>query len=302
MPQELSQMKDLFESGLRDCVDKYLPPLCEDQPPIHEAIRYSLLGAGHRYRPITLLVAAQAFGINPLRAAPLACITEMIHTAAMILDDLPSFDDAQTRHGKPACHRQFGEYVAILASHQLLLVCLEIMADLAKEFGREALALIEKEYCALIAVMIKGEALDVASRDKKLAQGELIDMYQAKSASLFGFAAVAGALLANARAAEVEALREYGLHIGLAYQILDDISDLPGGGYQIDKDIDVDTRLGKISTFPKEFGLEKCRGFIEDYKHRASRAIDCLGERAEILRGLSELIAPRDKSRKEGRK
>lgn len=118
---EIAAWKSLIDRSL----DQHLTPREKlPQPRVHEAIRGSTLGGGHRYRPILLLAVADAFGVSKSCALPMACIVEMIHTAAMILDDLPSFDNADVRHGKPACHRQFGEYIAILASQ--LLLCLTV--------------------------------------------------------------------------------------------------------------------------------------------------------------------------------
>ena len=276
---QIGVWRQLVEHGL----EEHLPPVGKpSEPRLDEAIRYSTLGGGHRYRPILLLAVAHAFGARESTAVRLACVVEMIHTAAMILDDLPSFDDAEIRHGKPACHKQFGEYMAICASNRMLSLCLDIMRSLRNDVGAAGLGLLEEEYTTLINAMIRGEAWDLATRHERIDASPLIEIYIGKSAHLFSFAAVSGAVLGRARAKDREALREYGLNLGLAYQILDDIYYVVGGPSNVGKAAGMDAKNEKATTFPLLYGVDRSRTLLEEYKGRACLAIEEFGERLVV--------------------
>lgn len=286
---KIAAWKDLIEQSLAES----LPPAEKThQAPIHEAIRYSTLCGGHRYRPILLLAVADVFGVSHSRAVPLACMVEMIHSSSMILDDLPSFDNADVRHGKAACHKQFGEYIAILASHRLLSLCLETYWNLREDIHVDIRRSLETEYTSLINNMIFGEAMDLNTRHRRIGASDLIDIYSRKSALLFSFAAVSGALLGCASTAEIEVLRQYGLNLGLAYQILDDIYDVQGGPGNVGKDAGMDEKNGKATTFPLLYGVEKSIGFMNEYKSQAQILIAKFGEKFGTLEYLADLIVP----------
>lgn len=286
---KLKAWKELIETDL----ETSLPPAEQPpNPPIHTAIRHSILGGGHRYRPILLLAVADILGVNLSDALSLACEVEMIHSASMILDDLPSFDNADFRHGKPSCHKEFGEDIAILASHRLLILCGETNWRLRKDLGPKTGIRLESEYTDLINNMIRGEALDLATTRERIDATKLIDIYIGKSARLFSFAAVSGALLGHASQMEIEALREYGLRIGLAYQILDDIYDVQGSPKSIGKAPGMDTKNRKATTFPILYGVPQSLVLMNKYKREACAQIDQFGNKFAILKQLAEHIAP----------
>lgn len=266
-----------------------LPPSIAEPQPVHAAMRYSILNGGHRYRPIILLAAAEVFGQKPVNVLPVACAVEMIHTAAMILDDLPAFDDADIRHGKPACHKQYGEHIAILTSHCFLILCLDILRNHVR--SPERWRSIFSSYSDLITVMIAGEAMDVYTRSQKLDVKALTAIYVGKSARLFSFAASAGAALADAEWA-VQSLDEYGEHLGFAYQILDDIYDVEGGPADVGKAPGMDWKNQKATTFPLLYGIDQSRLIIEEHKQKARSALGPLGGKAALLLDLVDVVVP----------
>ena len=281
--------KNLIEKGL----EERLPP--KEKPPkslINKAIRYSTLGGGHRYRPILLLAVADAFNVSQSHALSLACIVEMIHSGSMILDDLPSFDDADIRHGKPTCHKQFGEYIAIWATHRLLLLCAEIYYSLRKDLKPDISRSLENEYTSIINTMIHGEARDLATRHCKLDASELIEIYKGKSAHLFSFATVSGGLLGQASVSEIESLRKYGLDIGLAYQILDDVYDVQGGPNSVGKAVGMDEKNAKATTFPLLYGINKSIDLMNKHKSKACLSIAKFGKKFSTLEHLTNLLVP----------
>lgn len=289
LESKITVWKNLLEQALAE----RLPPRENPpQPPIHEAIRYSTLVGGHRYRPVLLLAVADTFGVNQSHALPLACIVEIIHSSSMILDDLPSFDNANIRHGKPACYKQFGEDIAILASHRLTSLWLEIYWNLIKELGPDIRNSLESEFISLMNAMIHGEAMDLATRYCRIDACDLIDIYNRKSAWLFSFAAVSGSLLGRASVSEIKALRHYGLNIGLAYQILDDVYDVQGGPNSVGKDIGLDAKNAKATTFPLLYGVERSIDFMKQYKSQACISIEKFGKKFGILDHLANLIVP----------
>lgn len=292
---EIAGLKDLIESEL----EKYLPH-AEDQSQIHAAIHHSILGGGHRYRPILLLMIADAYNVPRKVSLPMAYVVEMIHTAAIILDDLPGFDNAEIRHGEPSCHRQFGEYITILASHRLLCLCLEIIVTLRERFDAKGSCKIEHEYTKLINRMIRGEAMDIATRHQQIDVIQLTDIYANKSAELFAFAAASGAHLGRAAFEEIEALRRYGLNLGIAYQILDDIYDIEGGPGNVGKATNMDSRNGKETTFPLLYGVRESRKRLDAYRQKAVMQISSYPH-LSFLNQLSEMIAPPEWEHSEAR-
>lgn len=278
---------------LEDSIEKQLHPLSLTLPPsLSEAIRHATLGGGHRFRPILVLAVAEEYEVSHSQALPLANLVELVHSASMIIDDLPSFDNATIRHGKLACHKAFGEYIAILASHRLSSMCFEITWGLQRKLSRETATLLEAEYTRVINAMIRGEVQDIATRSQKIADGDLLEIYNGKSAQLFSFSALGAALVANRTKTEVQALREYGLNLGIAYQILDDIYDLHGGPSDIGKEVAMDLRNNKASTVPILYGIEHSVTALGRYKQEARVALNSLDRRTHTLDRLIDVIVP----------
>jgi len=268
-------------------LDRYLPP--KDAPPatVHEAMRYSVFAGGKRLRPILVLAGAEAVGGKMERVLPTACALELIHTYSLIHDDLPAMDDDDYRRGRLTSHKVFGEAIAILAGDALLTLAFGLLAEHASlDVVREVAA------AAGTSGMIGGQVVDIQSEGKSVDAETLEYIHRHKTAALIRASLVGGALLAGAAPAALKSIREAGTHLGLAFQIVDDILDVEGSLEELGKTAGSDRRKKK-ATYPEQFGLEasrlKAKSLIED----AKAALQPLGPGAEPIRALADFIFQR---------
>lgn len=195
---------------------------------LFQAMRYSVLCGGKRFRPLLLLSAGDAFGAGPRRTLPFACAVELIHNYSLIHDDLPALDDDDYRRGRPSCHKAFGEDIALLAGDSLLTLAFEVMA--AAEMPKSRLARkdqVIKEVAQLAGVegMIGGQLLDITFSVDNAAKESLHELMLKKTGALIVASVRAGAVLGGAPRQKLEALTEFGKNVGLAFQVRDDIHD-----------------------------------------------------------------------------
>ena len=262
---------------------------------LFEAMDYSLCAGGKRLRPVLLLAACDTLGGDLAEALPFACALEMIHTYSLIHDDLPAMDDDAFRRGKPTNHKVYGEGVAILAGDGLLNMAYETMLSAPVTLDRPAEAVAAMEEIARragVRGMIAGQALDVTLEGQPPRAEYVEYIHEHKTADLLTAPIVAGLKLAGATEEQLEAGRLYGLNLGLAFQITDDLLDLEGDVNLMGKEAGMDAQRGKM-TWPAVFGAEQAR---EDAKRCVDKAIDalsCFGKKADKLRALAAGIIGR---------
>ena len=195
-----------------------------------KAMTYSLEAGGKRLRPVMLLAACEMAGGQAEVALPFACALEMIHTYSLIHDDLPAMDNDDLRRGKPTNHKVFGENIAILAGDGLLNAAAELMTVSAVRIGDlrgiRAMEMIMRH--AGVTGMIAGQTEDVLSEGKKPDETLITYIHTRKTADLLQAAVEAGLALAGASESDIQAGREYALHLGLAFQMTDDLLDVTG--------------------------------------------------------------------------
>ncbi|MBL7649271.1 MAG: polyprenyl synthetase family protein [Candidatus Hydrogenedentes bacterium] len=253
-----------------------------------EAVRYSLFAGGKRLRPALALAAAEVVSGDDSIALPVACALEMIHTYSLIHDDLPAMDDDDLRRGKPTCHKVYGEATAILAGDALLTMAFDAAADtgsteIVRQLARAAGA----------GGMVGGQQLDLDGEGKQLDLEALRRIHRAKTGALIQVSLRCGAMAAGATAAQVDALADYGRHLGLAFQITDDILDVVGAEAVIGKPVGSDESRDK-STYPALLGLDESRRLAGEAVASALAALAVFGEEAENLRNLARFVADRE--------
>ncbi|MEX2185353.1 MAG: polyprenyl synthetase family protein [Pirellulales bacterium] len=260
-----------------------------------EAMRYSLLAPGKRLRPRMVLLAATACGGNVEAAMPAACAVEMVHAYSLIHDDLPAMDDDDLRRGRPTCHRQFGEALAILAGDALLTLAFEV---LAREVRPEALAgrcCLELARAAGSAALVGGQADDLAAETGGGDLRALESIHRRKTGAMFLVSLRLGGLCAGASTEQLTALDAYGKAIGLAFQIVDDLLDAGGGDEQaVGKRLNKDADRGKL-TFPRLLGLEDSRRRAGELIAEAVAALQRFGSAAEGLEALAQFVLERNR-------
>ena len=276
-------------------LDRFLPSEKTKPATIHRAMRYSLFAGGKRMRPAVLLAAAQACGGSEPNALPLACAVECIHTYSLIHDDLPAMDNDDFRRGKPTNHKVFGEGIAVLAGDALLTQAFEIAAQCqASPRYSHAKIILEIARASGSLQLVGGQVADLEGENKKLSVAELRYIHERKTSALLTCAVRLGGMSANCTAAQLAALTDFGHHVGLAFQVIDDILDVTQTSEQLGKTAGKDVAEQK-ATYPSIVGLEKSRKIAQQLTAKAFAALDLFRGKAVALEALAEFLLKRDK-------
>lgn len=274
-------------------LDHFLPKAKARPATIHKAMRYSLFAGGKRMRPALLLAAVEACGGSESDALPLACAVECIHTYSLIHDDLPAMDNDDFRRGKPTNHKVFGEGVAVLAGDALLTQAFEIAAQW-KETSRYSIRDVVMEIAKASGSLqlIAGQVADLEGEGKDLTVAQLRYIHERKTSALLCASVRLGAMSANATPAQMKALGDFGYHVGLAFQVIDDILDVTQTSEQLGKTAGKDQAVGK-ATYPRIVGLEKSRAIAARLTTRAFDALKPFRGRAVALDALARYLLER---------
>ena len=230
-----------------------LPEASLEPQVLSEAMRYSCLAPGKRLRPILVLACAEAVGGQWEDAIDAACAVEMVHCFSLIHDDLPAIDNDDLRRGRPTCHVQFGEAVALLAGDALFALAFTVLAD-----ASPASSWAVGELARASSGLVRGETLDIASEGAAPNIDLLRAIHRQKTGDLFACSCALGAHFGGGTPAQTEQLRVYGEHLGLAFQIADDVLNETSTAEELGKAAGSDRERGKL-TYPSLFGLDESR-------------------------------------------
>src|SRR5579864_8408496 len=288
--EHLARQQQLIDREL----DRLVP--ADTVPPemIHRAMRYSLFAGGKRVRPVLCLEAAHAICDAPRGIETAACSLEFIHTYSLIHDDLPALDNDDYRRGKLTSHKVFGEAMAILAGDALLTFAFQVLSTaLPVDGDRKARLIAELSTAAgTVGGMIGGQVADLEGEGKPPDAQLLETIHRAKTGALLRASLRLGAIYAGATEPQYAALSCYGEHVGLAFQIVDDILDVEESSEALGKTAGKDAQQHKI-TFPAVYGLETSRGMAEEQCARAHQVLEPFAARAAGLHELADLIVRR---------
>jgi len=295
LPSLLSDRLHLWRTWVDDRLADYCRFGSGCPKGLSDAIRYSLLAPGKRLRPLLVLSAAEACGCDPEGGLPAACAVEMIHAYSLIHDDLPAMDDDDLRRGRATCHIQFGEGVAILAGDALLAMAFEVLAtDLPTEIAGECCRLLAR--AAGPTRLVGGQADDLVA-DK---EGTAVDLdrlesiHHRKTGALLATSLQLGATLAQAGDEPMSRLETYGLRIGLAFQIVDDLLDWSGDEQALGKRTGRDRELGK-STYPGVLGVDRSRQRAQELVQQACDGLIGFPGPTDALTSIARYIVARDR-------
>jgi geranylgeranyl diphosphate synthase type II len=275
-------------------LDRWVPPQNENPATIHGAMRYSLFAGGKRIRPLLAIAAAQAVSDAPVGIESCACALEMIHTYSLIHDDLPALDNDDFRRGRPTCHKVYGDAMAILAGDALLTLAFEVLAKMEYADASKRIELVGELATAsgTVGGMIGGQVNDLEGEGKHPTAQLLESIHRAKTGALLRASVRMGAIYAGAAADQLAALTSFGEHIGLAFQIVDDILDVEQSSEALGKTAGKDAAQKKI-TFPAVYGLDRSREMAEEERLAAHLALQPFDDRAQRLRELADLVVRR---------
>jgi len=262
---------------------------------VADAMRYSLEKGGKRFRPILLLMVLDAFEIERKKGLVTAVALEMIHTYSLIHDDLPAMDDDDMRRGFPTNHKVYGEAVAILAGDGLLTDAFNVLANDKNLDAETRLRLIRLLSAAAGSIgMIEGQMLDMEAEEKAINLAELKQVHQLKTGKLIEFACLAAGLIVEPTGIYMHRLRWFAGHLGLAFQIQDDILDVEGDASKIGKPVGSDEANAK-STYVSLLGLEGAKQMLEVEINKALEELEQLPADTKMLKELTLYVASRDR-------
>jgi len=285
----LARQQKLVDAEL----DRLVPPESAAPETIHRAMRYSLFAGGKRIRPILCIEAARAVSDSADGVVAAACALELIHTYSLIHDDLPALDNDDYRRGKLTNHKVFGDAMAILAGDALLTIAFEVLAKLEAPAERVVRLVAELATASgTVGGMIGGQVADLEGEGKPPEAALLETIHRAKTGALLRASLRLGAIHAGADETQYQALSCYGEHIGLAFQIVDDILDVEESSEALGKTAGKDAAQQKI-TFPAVYGLETSRRMAQEECARAHQVLEPFGDRAARLHELADLIVQR---------
>lgn len=261
---------------------------------LKDAMLYSLEAGGKRLRPIFVLALLHTYKQSEDRGIATACAIEMIHTYSLIHDDLPCMDDDDLRRGKPTNHKVFGEAMAVLAGDGLLTQSFSLIVNDSYPSAESKLRLVSELVKAAGAEgMVGGQVADMEGEAKNLTLDDLQFIHENKTAKLMGFSIISGAILAGAPEEDIDKLRQFAYHLGIAFQIGDDILDIEGNEDLIGKPVGSDTTNEK-TTYPSILTLQGAKEKLNHHIDHAKTVLSSLSVRSELLEQMCNLIAKRD--------
>lgn len=286
---DLNKWKQTVEGSMQELIES------GDMPTrLREAMSYSLEAGGKRIRPALVYAVLETYGVPLERGREVASSLEMVHTYSLIHDDLPAMDDDDLRRGRPTNHRQFDEATAILAGDALLTDAFRILSE--ANLTAESIVEIIRAFglAAGSSGMVGGQLDDMLAENRNdVTLHELQSIHERKTGALLVYALEAGGILAGASEADRSHLKQFGRHLGIAFQIQDDILDVIGDEQAIGKRVGSDEENEK-TTYPKLLGLDGARRALDQEVEAATSAIQSLSVQAPLLLNLLTFVVKRN--------
>ena len=288
-------LKSFINENIQSIESELISLVEKIQAPAHlkESMLYSLKAGGKRVRPLYVLAVAKSYGIDLKDALTVGAAVEMIHTYSLIHDDLPCMDDDSLRRGKPTNHVVFGEALATLAGDALNTLAFGVIARMDVDPAIRIELVNMLSVAAGAEGMVGGQILDIEGEKRNLALEELENVHVNKTGALLRFSVEAGAVLAGATAEERAALVNYGHHIGLAFQIQDDILDITASSEQLGKTAGKDI-VSEKSTYPSLLSLEGAKQKLDEHYEAAILSLQNISIDKELLKQFAQYIVKRN--------
>ena len=273
-------------------IETYMEENCflyenEPQQILFDSMRYSLLVGGKRLRPVFVFDFCRMCGGDWKAAAPFAAAIEMVHTYSLIHDDLPCMDNDDYRRGKLTNHKVYGEANAVLAGDALLTAAFSYLAKAPFDAEVRIRAVKVLSVCAGELGMVGGQVLDMLSEERQCTEQEVLDIQSRKTGALIKAACCLGVLAGNGTDEQLDAASAFAEHLGLAFQIRDDMLDVLGSAEELGKAVGVD---GEKNTFVQLYGIEKCDMLVHKYTQMAQDALRDFADNQFMLDLADELV------------
>ena len=279
-------------TGYQEFIENYMAENCfcyenEPQKILFEAMRYSLLAGGKRLRPVFVFDFCAMCGGQWQQAAPFAAAIEMVHTYSLIHDDLPCMDNDDYRRGRLTNHKVYGEANAILAGDALLTAAFTYLAKAPFDAETRIRAVEVLSACAGELGMVGGQVLDMMSEERQCNEQEVIDIQSRKTGALIKAACQLGVLAGQGSDAQMQAAADFAEHLGLAFQIRDDMLDVIGNAEELGKAVGVDAVK---NTFVQRYGIGKCDELVHKHTDSAKESLNAFADTQFMLALSDELV------------
>lgn len=296
MTMNLKQFTAVYRNRINEVLTQVLPAENIEPDELSNSMHYMMLGNGKRIRPLLVYASGIAFNAEIKDLDKIAASVELIHVYSLIHDDLPAMDNDDLRHGKPSCHKQFNEAIAILCGDALQSLAFDILSgEFIAVKTKTQLALINNLAQAIgTKGMVAGQVLDINAEGKKISQTELEKIHRNKTGALITASIHMGSLAGQQiSATQLAFLQEFAQYLGLMFQIKDDILDIEGTTEKLGKKQGADIALNK-ATYPSIIGMEKAKQLLSDYYIKAIEALEKTKVDAQLLQQITQFIVERD--------
>jgi len=295
-------MSEIFQKSLRDSslkIEDVLSNILEKKistnKNLNDAMRYSVLGGGKRIRPFLVAECSKFFDTDEDEIMQIAAAIELLHVYSLVHDDLPSLDNDDLRRGKPSTHKYFSEAIAILVGDALQALSFEILSEPYKKIKKIDQINLINSFAKYVGQygMVGGQAIDIDINQKDLSFDKLLEMYKLKTANLISFSCQVGGIVSGAEQKKINALKNFGNNIGIAFQISDDILDVIGDEKVTGKRVGSDLKNNK-KTFLNFFDIDNSKREIKKYCDLSISSLKIFGPVPETLLGLVNFIRERE--------
>ena len=295
-------MSEIFQKSLRDSslkIEDVLSNILEKKistnKNLNDAMRYSVLGGGKRIRPFLVAECSKFFDTDEDEIMQIAAAIELLHVYSLVHDDLPSLDNDDLRRGKPSTHKYFSEAIAILVGDALQALSFEILSETYKKIKKIDQINLINSFAKYVGQygMVGGQAIDIDINQKDLSFDKLLEMYKLKTANLISFSCQVGGIVSGAKQKKINALKNFGNNIGIAFQISDDILDVIGEEKVTGKRVGSDLKNNK-KTFLNFFDIDNSKREIKKYCDLSISSLKIFGPVPETLLGLVNFIRERE--------
>ncbi len=290
----VESLLDQYANRVNSQLTKNLPLETDSPITLHKAIRYSVLGGGKRIRPALVYATGEALSTNIEVLDNAACAVELMHCYSLIHDDLPAMDDDDLRRGRPTCHKAFDEATAILAGDAIQAQAFALLANDSASHKQRVLMIQQLAQSSGSLGMAGGQAIDLASVNKRLNEEEIITMHTLKTAALIQASVLMAVIASDLNNPETFAhFAHFSEKVGLAFQIRDDILDIQADTKTLGKPQGSDAAQNK-PTYPSIVGVEQAENTANNLLQEALSELDHLNGRAEHLRSISKYMVTRN--------
>jgi len=297
-----SLMSEIFQKSLKNSslkIENVLLKILEKKVSknkiLNDAMRYSVLEGGKRVRPFLVSECSKFFDTDEDEIMQIAAAIELLHVYSLVHDDLPSIDNDDLRRGKPSTHKYFDEATAILVGDALQALSFEILSDNYKKIKKTDQIILINSFAKYVGQngMVGGQAIDIDKNQNNLSIEKLLEMYKLKTANLISFSCQVGGIVSGADQKKVNALKNFGDYLGIAFQISDDIIDIIGDENITGKRVGSDLKNNK-KTFLNFFDIDDSKREIEKYCDLSISSLKIFGPVPETLLGLVNFIRERE--------